>query len=277
MAKNSKTFSFEFFPPKTDSGLENLTSLAQKLETVPADYFSVTFGAGGSTQQGTLDTCKSIFDSTKVPVAPHISGIGSDKESIARTLQAYKEYGFKRLVVLRGDLPSGYGSIGDFPYAIDLIEFIQAKFDNYFEIEVGAYPETHPEAKSPEDDIKHFCEKVSAGANGAVTQFFFDADVYFRFIDNCAKLGVEQPITPGIMPIMSKDGLMRMAGNCGAKIPSSLIDSLEKFENEEDLKKFGVEYIASLTQTLLDNGAPGIHFYTINQLNPTNQIINLID
>lgn len=277
MAKNSKTFSFEFFPPKTDSGLENLTSLAQKLETVPADYFSVTFGAGGSTQQGTLDTCKSIFDSTKIPVAPHISGIGSDKESIARALQAYKEYGFKRLVVLRGDLPSGYGSIGDFPYAIDLIEFIQAKFDNYFEIEVGAYPETHPEAKSPEDDIKHFCEKVSAGANGAVTQFFFDADVYFRFIDNCAKLGVEQPITPGIMPIMSKDGLMRMAGNCGAKIPSSLIDSLEKFENEEDLKKFGVEYIASLTQTLLDNGAPGIHFYTINQLNPTNQIINLID
>lgn len=277
MAKNSKTYSFEFFPPKTDSGLENLTSLAQKLETVPADYFSVTFGAGGSTQQGTLDTCKSIFDSTKVPVAPHISGIGSDKESIARALQAYKEYGFKRLVVLRGDLPSGYGSIGDFPYAIDLIEFIQAKFDNYFEIEVGAYPETHPEAKSPEDDIKHFCEKVSAGANGAVTQFFFDADVYFRFIDNCAKLGVEQPITPGIMPIMSKDGLMRMAGNCGAKIPSSLIDSLEKFENEEDLKKFGVEYIASLTQTLLDNGAPGIHFYTINQLNPTNQIINLID
>ncbi len=277
MAKNSKTFSFEFFPPKTDSGLENLTSLAQKLETVPADYFSVTFGAGGSTQQGTLDTCKSIFDSTKVPVAPHISGIGSDKESIARALQAYKEYGFKRLVVLRGDLPSGYGSIGDFPYAIHLIEFIQTKFDNYFEIEVGAYPETHPEAKSPEDDIKHFCEKVSAGANGAVTQFFFDADVYFRFIDNCAKLGVEQPITPGIMPIMSKDGLKRMAGNCGAKIPSSLIDSLEKFENEEDLKKFGVEYIASLTQTLLDNGAPGIHFYTINQLNPTNQIINLID
>ena len=277
MAKNSKTFSFEFFPPKTDSGLENLTSLAQKLETVPADYFSVTFGAGGSTQQGTLDTCKSIFDSTKVPVAPHISGIGSDKESIARTLQAYKEYGFKRLVVLRGDLPSGYGSIGDFPYAIHLIEFIQTKFDNYFKIEVGDYPETHPEAKSPEDDIKHFCEKVSAGANGAVTQFFFDADVYFRFIDNCAKLGVEQPITPGIMPIMSKDGLMRMAGNCGAKIPSSLIDSLEKFENEEDLKKFGVEYIASLIQTLLDNGAPGIHFYTINQLNPTNQIINLID
>ncbi|MDA7554326.1 methylenetetrahydrofolate reductase, partial [Gammaproteobacteria bacterium] len=274
MAKNSKTFSFEFFPPKTDSGLENLTSLAQKLETVPAEYFSVTFGAGGSTQQGTLDTCKSLFDSTKVPVAPHISGIGSNKESIALTLQAYKEYGFKRLVVLRGDLPSGYGSIGDFPYAIHLIEFIQTKFDNYFEIEVGAYPETHPEAKSPEDDIKHFCNKLSAGAKGAVTQFFFDADVYFRFVESCAKLGVVQPITPGIMPIMSKDGLMRMAGNCGAKVPSTLIDKLEKFDTEDDLKKFGVEYIASLTQTLLDNGAPGIHFYTINQLNPTNQIIN---
>ena len=277
MAKNSKTFSFEFFPPKTDSGLENLTSLAQKLETVPAEYFSVTFGAGGSTQQGTLDTCKSLFDSTKVPVAPHISGIGSNKESIALTLQAYKEYGFKKLVVLRGDLPSGYGSIGDFPYAIHLIEFIQNKFDNYFDIEVGAYPETHPDANSPEDDLMYFCDKFSAGAKGAVTQFFFDADVYFRFVENCAKLGVEQPITPGIMPIMSKDGLMRMARNCGAKVPSALIDKLEKFDTEDDLKKFGVEYIASLTQTLLDNGAPGIHFYTINQLNPTNQIINLID
>ena len=277
MAKNSKTFSFEFFPPKTDSGLENLTSLAQKLETVPAEYFSVTFGAGGSTQQGTLDTCRSLFDSTKVPVAPHISGIGSNKESIALTLQAYKEYGFKKLVVLRGDLPSGYGSIGDFPYAIHLIEFIQNKFDNYFDIEVGAYPETHPDANSPEDDLMYFCDKFSAGAKGAVTQFFFDADVYFRFVENCAKLGVEQPITPGIMPIMSKDGLMRMARNCGAKVPSALIDKLEKFDTEDDLKKFGVEYIASLTQTLLDNGAPGIHFYTINQLNPTNQIINLID
>lgn len=277
MAKNSKTFSFEFFPPKTDSGLENLTSLAQKLETVPAEYFSVTFGAGGSTQQGTLDTCKSLFDSTKVPVAPHISGIGSNKESIALTLQAYKEYGFKKLVVLRGDLPSGHGSKGDFPYAIHLIEFIQNKFDNYFDIEVGAYPETHPDANSPEDDLMYFCDKFSAGAKGAVTQFFFDADVYFRFVENCAKLGVEQPITPGIMPIMSKDGLMRMARNCGAKVPSALIDKLEKFDTEDDLKKFGVEYIASLTQTLLDNGAPGIHFYTINQLNPTNQIINLID
>ena len=277
MAKNSKTFSFEFFPPKTDSGLENLTSLAQKLETVPAEYFSVTFGAGGSTQQGTLDTCKSLFDSTKVPVAPHISGIGSNKESIALTLQAYKEYGFKKLVVLRGDLPSGYGSKGDFPYAIHLIEFIQNKFDNYFDIEVGAYPETHPDANSPEDDLMYFCDKFSAGAKGAVTQFFFDADVYFRFVENCAKLGVEQPITPGIMPIMSKDGLMRMARNCGAKVPSTLIDKLDKFDTEDDLKKFGVEYIASLTQTLLDNGAPGIHFYTINQLNPTNQIINLID
>jgi methylenetetrahydrofolate reductase (NADPH) len=277
MAKNSKTFSFEFFPPKTASGQEKVISLGKEFESVPAEYYSVTFGAGGSTQQGTIDTCRSLFNATKVPIAPHISGIGSDKSSIKSMLQLYKDEGFKKLVVLRGDLPSGFGSVGDFPYAINLIEFINEHFENYFEIEVGAYPETHPEAVSSEDDIQHFCQKMSAGVKGAVTQFFFDSDVYFRFVENCQKLGMDKPITPGMMPIMSKEGLVRMANNCGANIPTSLINKLDSFNNDEDLKKFGADYIASLVSALIDKGAPGIHFYTINQLNPTNQIINLID
>ena len=211
MEKNSKTLSFEFFPPKTASGLEKLINIAQDFEAVPAEYFSVTFGAGGSTQQGTLDTCRLLFDATKTPIAPHISGIGSDKEAILQSLHAYKDKGLKKLVVLRGDLPSGFGSIGDFPYAVNLIDFIIDEFENYFEIEVGSYPETHPEAVSPEQDLKYFCEKMSREVEGAVTQFFYNPDVYFKFIENCEKLGCNKPITPGIMPIVNKDALIRMA------------------------------------------------------------------
>ena len=277
MEKNSKTFSFEFFPPKTASGSQKLIDIAKIFEAVPADYFSVTFGAGGSTQQGTLDACGSLFDATKTPIAPHISGIGSDKESISHALNAYKDKGLKKLVVLRGDLPSGHGSIGDFRYAVDLIDYINEEYDNYFEIEVGAYPETHPEAVSPEDDLKYFCEKMSREVQGAVTQFFFDTDVYFRFVENCKKLGCEKPITPGIMPISNKDALIRMANNCGAKLPNSLIEQLDSYSEEEDIKKFGIDYISSLVQELLKKGAPGIHFYTINQLEPTKLILDNLD
>ena len=277
MEKNSKTFSFEFFPPKTASGSQKLIDLAKIFEAVPADYFSVTFGAGGSTQQGTLDACKSLFDATKTPIAPHISGIGSDKESISHALNAYKDKGLKKLVVLRGDLPSGHGSIGDFRYAVDLIDFINEEYDNYFEIEVGAYPETHPEAVSPDHDLKYFCEKMSREVQGAVTQFFFDTDVYFRFVENCKKLGCDKPITAGIMPFSNKDGLIRMANNCGAKLPDSLIKQLDSYSDEEDIKKFGVDYVSSLVQELIKKGAPGIHFYTINQLEPTKLILDNLD
>ena len=277
MEENSKTLSFEFFPPKTASGLERLNNIAQAFEVVPAEYFSVTFGAGGSTQQGTLDTCSSLFDATKTPIAPHISGIGSDKEAILQSLNAYKDKGLKKLVVLRGDLPSGFGSIGDFPYAVNLIDFIIDEFENYFEIEVGSYPETHPEAVSPEQDLKYFCEKMSREVEGAVTQFFYNPDVYFQFIENCEKLGCSKPITPGIMPIVSKDALIRMAKNCGAKLPNSLIKQLDTYSKEEDVKKFGIEYVSSLVQELIKKGAPGIHFYTINQLEPTKQIIENLD
>ena len=277
MEKNSKTLSFEFFPPKTASGLERLNNIAQAFEVVPAEYFSVTFGAGGSTQQGTLDACSSLFDATKTPIAPHISGIGFDKEAILQSLNAYRDKGLKKLVVLRGDLPSGFGSIGDFPYAVNLIDFIIDEFENYFEIEVGSYPETHPEAVSPEQDLKYFCEKMSRDVEGAVTQFFYNPDVYFKFIENCEKLGCSKPITPGIMPIVSKDALIRMAKNCGAKLPNSLIKQLDTYSKEDDVKKFGIEYVSSLVQELIKKGAPGIHFYTINQLEPTQQIIENLD
>ena len=277
MEKNSKTISFEFFPPKTASGSKKLIDLAKIFEAVPADYFSVTFGAGGSTQQGTLDTCRSLFDATKTPIAPHISGIGSDKESISLALNAYKDKGLKKLVVLRGDLPSGHGSIGDFRYAVDLIDYINEEYDNYFEIEVGAYPETHPEAVSPDHDLKYFCEKMSREVQGAVTQFFFDTDVYFRFVENCKKLGCDKPITAGIMPISNKDSLIRMANNCGAKLPDSLIKQLDSYSEEDDIKKFGIDYVSSLVQELLKKGAPGIHFYTINQLEPTKLILDNLD
>jgi len=277
MEKNSKTISFEFFPPKTASGSKKLIDLAKIFEAVPADYFSVTFGAGGSTQQGTLDACRSLFDATKTPIAPHISGIGSDKESISLALNAYKDKGLKKLVVLRGDLPSGHGSIGDFRYAVDLIDFINEEYDNYFEIEVGAYPETHPEAVSPDHDLKYFCEKMSREVQGAVTQFFFDTDVYFRFVENCKKLGCDKPITAGIMPISNKDSLIRMANNCGAKLPDSLIKQLDSYSEEDDIKKFGIDYVSSLVQELLKKGAPGIHFYTINQLEPTKLILDNLD
>ena len=277
MEKNSKTISFEFFPPKTASGSKKLINLAKIFEAVPADYFSVTFGAGGSTQQGTLDTCRSLFDATKTPIAPHISGIGSDKESISHALNAYKDNGLKKLVVLRGDLPSGHGSIGDFRYAVDLIDYINEEYDNYFEIEVGAYPETHPEAISPDHDLKYFCEKMSREVQGAVTQFFFDTDVYFRFVENCKKLGCNKPITAGIMPISNKDALIRMANNCGAKLPDSLIKQLDSYSEEEDIKKFGIDYVSSLVQELIKKGAPGIHFYTINQLEPTKLILDNLD
>lgn len=277
MAENSKTLSFEFFPPKTPLGQEKLVKTAQNFEDLGAEYFSVTFGAGGSTQQGTLDTCSSLFNSTKTPIAPHISGIGSDKDLISLTLNQYKDRGFKKLVVLRGDLPSGFGAIGDFPYAVDLIDYINIEFENYFEIEVGAYPETHPEAISPEQDIKYFCEKMSRNVQGAVTQFFYDPEVYFRFVENCQKYGCDKPITPGIMPITNKDALIRMASNCGAKIPESLLQKIDSYSNEEDIEKFGSDYVSSLVRTLINNGAPGIHFYTINKLEPSKQIIDLLD
>ena len=273
MEGNSKIVSFEFFPPKTDSGKEKLISVAKTFKKISAEYFSVTFGAGGSTKAGTLETCVELYNSTKTLTVPHISGIGSTKEDIKDILDEYVELGFKRLMVLRGDLPSGFGPIGEFSYAIDLINFIREHYENYFYIGVGAYPEVHPEALNAQEDLNYFVEKVNAGANGAVTQFFYDPSSYIDFINECNKKGVTTAITPGIMPIKNKDSLIRMSKSCGAKLPNSLVSKLSEFDNEEDITKFGIDYVTGLCQELLDNEAPGLHFYTINQIEPTKEII----
>ncbi len=272
MEINSKTISFEFFPPKTDLGEEKLISLARNLEDLSPEYFSVTFGAGGSTQEGTLNTCLSIKEHTQVDPCPHISGVGSTKKEISSILDSYAEASFKRLVVLRGDLPSGVGGYSEFPYAKDLVEYIKNSYNNQFHIEVGAYPEVHPQAASPEKDFEYFVDKVKAGADGAITQFFFLADAYYEFANKCEKANLNIPITPGLITITNKDSLIRMAGNCGAKIPNKIIQDIESL-NEEDVVKYGIEFITNLSNNLLDFGAPGIHFYTINQLEPTKTIV----
>jgi methylenetetrahydrofolate reductase (NADPH) len=272
MEINSKTISFEFFPPKTDLGEEKLISLARNLEDLSPEYFSVTYGAGGSTQEGTLNTCLAIMEHTGIDVCPHISGVGSTKKEIASILDAYAEAGFKRLVVLRGDLPSGVGGYSEFPYAKDLVEYIKNSYNNQFHIEVGAYQEVHPQAASADKDFEYFVDKVKAGADGAITQFFFLADAYYEFANKCEKANLNIPITPGLITITNKDSLIRMAGNCGAKIPNKIIQDIESL-NEEDVVKYGIEFITNLSNNLLDFGAPGIHFYTINQLEPTKTIV----
>tara|TARA_B100000482_G_scaffold168466_1_gene133828 strand:+ start:348 stop:1190 length:843 start_codon:yes stop_codon:yes gene_type:complete len=277
MEENSKTVSFEFFPPKTDSGKVKLISTSKAFEEMSADHFSVTFGAGGSTKRGTLETCVELYNSTKTSIVPHISGIGSTKEDIKCMLDEYIELGFKKLMVLRGDLPSGFGSTGDFSYAIDLIKFIKENYENYFYIGVGAYPEVHPEALNAEEDLNHFVEKVKAGANNAVTQFFYEPSSYIEFVNKCIKKGITTEITPGIMPITNKNSLIRMCKGCGAKLPKSLVSKLSEFDDEEELNKFGTDYVAGLCEKLLDNGAPGLHFYTINQLEPTKKIVGSLN
>jgi|TARA_B110000438_G_scaffold303140_1_gene363343 methylenetetrahydrofolate reductase (NADPH) len=272
MEINSKKLSFEFYPPKTNQGNEKLISVAKELELLKPEYFSVTFGAGGSTQEGTFNTCLALKKQTCISPCAHISGVTSNKEEIKSILDSYEEAGFKKLVVLRGDLPSGVGGYGDFPYAKDLLEYIKSNYDNKFHIEVGAYPEIHPQAKSAEEDFIHFSNKVRAGADGAITQFFFLAEAYYKFIERCEKDNLRIPITPGLITITNKESLFRMADNCGAKIPQKIINDLELL-NEEDVTKYGIDVLTKLGEDLLSNGAPGIHFYTINKLEPTKAIV----
>lgn len=277
MEENSKTISFEFFPPKTVLGKEKLILVAKTLEESSTEHFSVTFGAGGSTQSGTLETCIDLSNYTETQIVPHISGIGSSKEDIKIILDKYVKHGFNRLMVLRGDLPSGFGSIGNFPYAADLIKFIKENYDNYFHIGVGAYPEVHPEALNAEEDLNHFIEKLNIGANSAVTQFFYSPKSYIEFLNKCTQKGVVTPITPGIMPITDKDSLIKMSKSCGAKLPKNLISKLSEFDDDKDLKKYGIDYVAGLCEKLLDNNAPGLHFYTINKIEPTKKIVELLN
>ena len=267
--------SFEFFPPKTEKGKENLINLIKRLSHFSPEYFSVTYGAAGSTRKGTLETCVSIKNLGQ-NTCPHLSGIGSSKSVIKEILNEFKGYGLTRVVALRGDLPSGIGGFGDFPYAIDLIKFIKREQES-FSIEVAAYPEVHPDAESENTDFENFLNKVEAGADGAITQFFFEEDSYFKFVEKCEKENVTIPIIPGIMPIHDFESLVRMAKNCSANVPLWLKEGMQKYSNNEDRLMYGVEVITKLCQKLLRFGAPGIHFYTVNREEPTSLIIKNLE
>lgn len=262
---SQQNFSVEFFPPKTPEGVEKLRVTRAKLAELAPKYFSVTFGAGGSTQKGTLDTVVEIQNEGYV-AAPHLSCVGSSRESIRAILSEFKSHGIRRLVALRGDLPSGYGSAGEFRYASELVEFIRAETGDWFNIDVAAYPEMHPQAKSPQDDLRNFARKVQAGANSAITQYFYNADAYFQFVDEAHKMGVNVPIVAGIMPITNYTQLMRFSEMCGTEIPRWVRLKLASYGDDSDsIRAFGLDVVTQLCQRLLDGGAPGLHFYSLNQ------------
>jgi methylenetetrahydrofolate reductase (NADPH) len=265
-------FSFEFFPPHTSEGVEKLATTRQKLAMLHPDYFSVTFGAGGSTRERTLEVVQQIH-AEKFKAAPHISCVGSTRENIRTILQTYQQLGIKRIVALRGDLPSGMASTGEFQYANELVAFIRAETGDHFHIEVAAYPEVHPQAKSARDDILNFKRKVDSGANSAITQYFYNADSYFYFVDECRKLGITIPIVPGIMPIVKYSQLARFSDMCGAEIPRWMRKTLEGFgDDNESVQSFGLDMVTQLCEKLLAGGVSGLHFYTLNQSKPTLEI-----
>jgi methylenetetrahydrofolate reductase (NADPH) len=261
--------SLEFFPPKTPEGMTKLAAARAELYALEPEFCSVTYGAGGSTQMGTLQVVQAIRAEGRVGV-PHFTCIGATRASVAETLDCFKASGVERLVALRGDLPSGAGSFGEFRYATELIEQIRKQSGDHFHIEVAAYPETHPQARSPEADLKAFAAKVAAGANSAITQMFFNADAYFRFVDDARALGIAVPIVPGIMPITNASGLMRFADNSGCEIPRWMRLRLQAFgDDTRSIKAFGLDVMAALCQRLIAGGAPALHFYTMNQAGPT--------
>jgi methylenetetrahydrofolate reductase (NADPH) len=268
----TNNFSIEFYPPKTAEGADKLRLARAKLAALGPKYFSVTFGAGGSTQQGTLDTVLEIINEGHA-AAPHLSCVGGSRESIRAILQQFQSHGIRRLVALRGDLPSGYGGGGELRYASDLVEFIRAETGDWFHIEVAAYPEMHPQARSPQDDLQNFARKVQAGANGAITQLFYNADAYFHFVDQARRLGVDVPIVAGIMPITNYTQLTRFSDMCGAEIPRWIRLKLASFgDDSASIKAFGLDVVTELCQRLLAGGAPGLHFYSMNQAGPTSAL-----
>ncbi len=275
--KHPQLFSFEFYPPKTEEGVVSLQSVRNQLAALKPDFFSVTFGAGGSTRDKTLDTVIDI-QSKGILAAPHLSCVGSTKDNIRTILKNYQDNGISKIVALRGDLPSGMLSAGEFRYANELVDFIRAETGDDFQIHVAAYPEVHPQASSAAEDFKNFKRKVDAGANAAITQYFYNADAYFYFLDTCEKNGINIPIVPGIMPITQYAQLFRFSEMCGADIPRWLRKRLEGFgDNRASIQAFGAELVTQLCQRLLNNGAPGLHFYTMNQAAPTLAILNNLE
>jgi len=275
--KHPQLFSFEFYPPKTEEGVVSLQSVRNQLAALKPDFFSVTFGAGGSTRDKTLDTVIDI-QSKGILAAPHLSCVGSTKDNIRTILKNYQDSGISKIVALRGDLPSGMLSAGEFRYANELVDFIRAETGDDFQIHVAAYPEVHPQASSAAEDFKNFKRKVDAGANAAITQYFYNADAYFYFLDTCEKNGINIPIVPGIMPITQYAQLFRFSEMCGADIPRWLRKRLEGFgDDRASIQAFGAELVTQLCQRLLNNGAPGLHFYTMNQAAPTLAILNNLE
>ena len=257
--------SLEFFPPKTPEGAAKLRAVRQKLYALKPEFCSVTFGAGGSTQEGTLDTVREVIGEGLCGV-PHLSCIGQTEGSIRQRLATYREAGVKRIVALRGDLPSGYGLGGEFRYASDLVAFIRAETGDHFQLAVAAYPEFHPQARSPEADIDAFVTKVRNGADVGITQYFFNADAYFHFVDELRRRGIDTPIVPGIMPITNSTQLLRFSDACGAEVPRWIRLRLQAFgDDTAAIKDFGADVVTALCEQLRAGGAPGLHFYTLNQ------------
>lgn len=269
--------SFEFFPPKTDEGAQKILQVHQQLCTLNPTYFSVTYGAGGSTRERTLSTVDSIQQASTIAVAPHLSCIGDNKAEVAALLHRYKNQGITHLVALRGDLPSGQVGLGEIPYARDLVEFVRKETGDHFHIEVAAYPEMHPQSADYQADLNNFINKAKAGANSAITQFFFNPDAYFYFVEQVRKAGVNIPIVPGIMPITNASNLIRFADGCGADVPRWIRKQLAAYgDDSASIKVFGEEVIAKLCETLIQGGAPSLHFYTMNMSQPTTRLCKIL-
>lgn len=273
--KYPKVYSFEFFPPKNEEGTAKLRKTRDELAKLKPRFFSVTFGAGGSTRERTFETVREIQAESGIEASPHLSCIGSTRESIREILNTYKKENIRHIVALRGDMPSGMGQPGEFRYANELVEFIRSECGDHFHIEVAAYPEFHPQSSNADIDLENFHRKVDAGADSAITQYFYNPYAYFHFIDRCEKMGIGIPIVPGIMPITNYTQLARFSDMCGAEIPRWIRKRLEAYgDDRQSIRSFGEDIVAEMCQALLDAGAPGLHFYTMNQAGPTKSIWN---
>jgi methylenetetrahydrofolate reductase (NADPH) len=262
-------YSFEFFPPKTPDGITKLATTSATLAGLKPGFFSVTFGAGGSTRGHTFETVVDLQKKTGIETAPHLSCISSTRENIRKALTAYQEKGISHMVALRGDMPSGMVEAGEFRYANELVAFIREETGDHFHLEVAAYPEYHPQANNPDRDLANFTRKVDAGANSAITQYFYNADAYFRFVDRCASAGIDIPVVPGIMPVTNYHQLARFSDACGAEIPRWMRKRLEAYGDDlASIRAFGEEVVTSMCVRLLREGAPGLHFYTMNRAEP---------
>ena len=270
--KHPRAFSFEFFPPRTEQGIEKLRATWRQLAQLKPRFFSVTYGAGGTTRERTLGTVLEIREAG-YEAAPHISCVGSSRADIAATIELYRSKGIRHIVALRGDVPSGTASPGELRYASELVAFIRERTGDHFRIDVACYPEFHPQARSPQDDVLNLRRKIDAGANTAITQYFYNADGYFRFVDECEALGIEVPIVPGIMPIGNFVQLARFSDACGAEMPRWLRQKLASFGDDlASIRSFGLDVVTDLCDRLLSAGVPGLHFYTMNQAGLTSTI-----